>query len=163
HRIRDEPLEPGTWVLVHETWLDNQHGNKGALRWAGPYVIVQRHPSGSYSLRELDGTLLKESVSGSRLKLFYFRDHDQSMTAAAAADVSVVAAPDTSARVRFCGTQIDGRTLNESLKSNDDGGFDVTWVLEDHVVDKACTRERHRTNIDEILRAQSAVLPWPTR
>jgi hypothetical protein len=27
----------GTWVLVHETWLDGQKGNKGALRWTGPY------------------------------------------------------------------------------------------------------------------------------
>ena len=29
----------GTWVLLHETWLDAQMGNKGALRWTGPYII----------------------------------------------------------------------------------------------------------------------------
>ena len=27
----------GSWVLLHETWLDSQMGNKGALRWTGPY------------------------------------------------------------------------------------------------------------------------------
>ncbi len=74
HRLA-EPLDPNTWVLIHETWLDNQHGNKGALRWAGPYVVHQQHPSGSYSIRELDGSLLKEKVAASRLKRFYFRDH----------------------------------------------------------------------------------------
>ncbi|KIP01286.1 hypothetical protein PHLGIDRAFT_49255, partial [Phlebiopsis gigantea 11061_1 CR5-6] len=77
--MRTEPLEPGTWVLVHETWLDNQHGNKGALRWAGPYVVHCQHPSGAYALRELDGTLLRESVAASRLKLFHFRDEHQTM------------------------------------------------------------------------------------
>ena len=34
HRMRDGVLEPGTWVLVHETWLDNQHGTKE--RFVGP-------------------------------------------------------------------------------------------------------------------------------
>ena len=29
----------GTWVLLHETWLDSQMGNKGALRWTGPYIV----------------------------------------------------------------------------------------------------------------------------
>ncbi|KAI0323875.1 hypothetical protein GY45DRAFT_1228530, partial [Cubamyces sp. BRFM 1775] len=73
HRIRTEGYEPGTWVLVHETWLDVQHGHKGALRWAGPYVVFKRDESGSYLLRELDGTLLRVRVAGSRLRLFYFR------------------------------------------------------------------------------------------
>ena len=29
----------GTWVLLHETWLDSQMGNKGALQWTGPYIV----------------------------------------------------------------------------------------------------------------------------
>lgn len=77
HRIRDHEFEPGTWVLVHETWLDGQHGNKGALRWAGPYVVHEQFRTGSYALRELDGTVLKEHVAASRLKLFYYREERQ--------------------------------------------------------------------------------------
>ena len=73
-------FEPGTWVLVHETWLDRQLGNKGALRWAGPYVIHSRHHNNNYHLRELDGALIREAVPAARLKLFYFRDTHQTMT-----------------------------------------------------------------------------------
>ncbi|KAF9800793.1 hypothetical protein IEO21_10293 [Rhodonia placenta] len=78
-RSMTEAFEPGMWVLVHETWLDNQHGNKGALRWAGPYVIQERHTSGSYAIQELDGVVLKEAVATSRLKLFYYRNDHQVM------------------------------------------------------------------------------------
>lgn len=78
HRIRHEPYEVGTWVLLHETWLDGQHGNKGALRWAGPYVVHSRREN-TYMLRELDGSLLRSHVAGSRLKMFYFRDDLQTL------------------------------------------------------------------------------------
>ena len=37
----DNDFEVGTWVLVHETWLDTQQGNKGALHWTGPFIIHQ--------------------------------------------------------------------------------------------------------------------------
>ncbi|RDX42934.1 hypothetical protein OH76DRAFT_1298151, partial [Lentinus brumalis] len=76
-RLRAHEFSPGTWVLLHETWLDAQHGNKGALRWAGPYVVAQRYPNGSYRLRELDGSLMKSSAPASRLRLFFFRDSNQ--------------------------------------------------------------------------------------
>ena len=80
-RIKMEDLAPGTWVLLHETWLDTQHGNKGALRWAGPFVIDARLPrSGSYRLRELDGTLLRATAPADRLKIFYYRDKHQTPT-----------------------------------------------------------------------------------
>ena len=32
HSLHDETFQLGTWILVHETWIDNQHGNQGALR-----------------------------------------------------------------------------------------------------------------------------------
>ncbi|KZT73500.1 hypothetical protein DAEQUDRAFT_662193, partial [Daedalea quercina L-15889] len=67
HRLESGDYAPGTWVLIHETWLDAQHGNKGTLRWAGPYVVHERYPLGSYCLRELDGTVLKEHIMVSRL------------------------------------------------------------------------------------------------
>ncbi|OSC96483.1 hypothetical protein PYCCODRAFT_1354272, partial [Trametes coccinea BRFM310] len=79
HRIRQEAYEPGTWVLLHETWLDKQHGNKGALRWAGPYIVHSRCENNSYLLRELDGALFRSRVAGSRLRIFYFRDDLQTL------------------------------------------------------------------------------------
>ena len=54
-------LDIGTWVLVHETWLENQKGNKGVLRWMGPYIVhVKVKHEGEqrgYKLREPDGTV----------------------------------------------------------------------------------------------------------
>ncbi len=78
HRIRHKQYEVGSWVLLHETWLDAQHGNKGALRWAGPYV-VHGVSENTYMLRELDGSLLRSRVAGSRLRMFYFRDDLQTL------------------------------------------------------------------------------------
>ena len=40
----------GTWVLVHETWLDGQKGNKGALRWTGPYIVHEKFNNKTYRL-----------------------------------------------------------------------------------------------------------------
>ena len=34
--------ENGTMVLVWNNALDFTFGNKGALRWSGPYIVVQR-------------------------------------------------------------------------------------------------------------------------
>ncbi|KAI0704769.1 hypothetical protein C8Q76DRAFT_631305, partial [Earliella scabrosa] len=73
HRIRNAEYEPGTWVLLHETWLDAQHGHKGARRWAGPYIVLCRHQNGSYALCELDGSILRASAPANRVKLFYYR------------------------------------------------------------------------------------------
>ena len=66
-------------MLKHETWLDNQHGNKGALRWSGPFVIHERLNDHQYRLREIDGTVRREKVSRHRLNIFYFRDDRQTL------------------------------------------------------------------------------------
>ncbi|KIL54364.1 hypothetical protein M378DRAFT_42339, partial [Amanita muscaria Koide BX008] len=63
----------GTWVLVHETWLDGQKGNKGALRWSGPFVVHAKYNNKTYRLREIDGTVKRDTVDKHRLKIFYFR------------------------------------------------------------------------------------------
>ena len=63
----------GTWVLVHETWLDNQKGNKLAPRWTGPFAIHRKLSDTTYQIREIDGTIKRGKVSKDRLKLFYYR------------------------------------------------------------------------------------------
>lgn len=69
----------GTWVLVHETWLDLQKGNKGALRWSGPYIVHRVLRETTYQLRELDGTVRCDSYAANRLKIFYYREEHQTI------------------------------------------------------------------------------------
>lgn len=47
----------GTWVLTHETWLDTQVSNKGALCWKSPFIIHKKIWEKVYQLTELDGTV----------------------------------------------------------------------------------------------------------
>ena len=71
------PIKPGTMVLVYKNFLDNQQGNKGALRWFGPYYVVENRPSGAYVLAELDGTVLSKPIAAQRVKMFYFRENNE--------------------------------------------------------------------------------------
>ena len=64
----------GSLILVWNNYLDFQFGNKGALRWQGPYVVVQRRPSGAYILAELDGTVFTKPFTARCLKLYHFWD-----------------------------------------------------------------------------------------
>jgi hypothetical protein len=89
-------FDVGTWVLVHESWLDAQHGNKGALRWSGPYIVHAPRGPNAYTLRELDGTVLKGSFTRNRVKLFYYRDDHQSIRSVTPAHYAVHSAAATS-------------------------------------------------------------------
>ena len=79
----------GTWVLLHETWLDSQMGNKGALRWAGPYIVHRQLHDTTYQLRELDGTVMRGSIAANRLKVFYYREEHQTIRTVQAAEYSL--------------------------------------------------------------------------
>ena len=72
-RMIENAYSPGMVVLVWNNFLDFQFGNKGALRWMGPYIVVQRRPTGSYVLAELDGAVMKKPVAAKRLKLYHYR------------------------------------------------------------------------------------------
>ena len=50
HQLSSGEFLLGTWVLLHETWLDSQMGNKGALRWTGPYIIHRKLQDTTYQL-----------------------------------------------------------------------------------------------------------------
>ncbi|CAM6104667.1 unnamed protein product [Calypogeia fissa] len=66
HRLRPVLVKEGDWVLVYDSRLETQHlsSNKFARRWFGPYVVVVVHPNATYTLRELDGTVLKVPYAG---------------------------------------------------------------------------------------------------
>lgn len=72
HRLRGKKIREGDWVLVFDSTLEHQHSTvrKFARRWIGPYVVIKVHLNGTYSLRELDGALLRVPVAGKRIKVF---------------------------------------------------------------------------------------------
>lgn len=75
--LRPRALTEGDWVLVKNSRLENQFvaERKFEKKWTGPYVVVEVFPdTGTYSLRELDGTPLRRRVAGKRVKLFKRRD-----------------------------------------------------------------------------------------
>lgn len=73
----------GTWVLVHEMWLDTQRGNKGALRWSRPFIIhewvIHDGLLKGYKIWELDGNIRMSLVPLDHVKIFYYRDKHQTI------------------------------------------------------------------------------------
>ena len=76
HRLRTRGIQIGDWVLVFDSGLEHQHSTvrKFSRRWFGPYVVVATHDNATYTLRELDGTVLKIPIAGKRIKAFKRRD-----------------------------------------------------------------------------------------
>lgn len=76
HRLRTKEIQIGDWVLVFDSSLEHQHSTlrKFSRRWFGPYVVVATHDNATYTLRELDGTLLRLPIAGKRIKAFKRRD-----------------------------------------------------------------------------------------
>ncbi|THU80494.1 hypothetical protein K435DRAFT_622727, partial [Dendrothele bispora CBS 962.96] len=72
-------FEEGMYVWLRESQLANIKGNKGDWTYSGPYVIHEKRDTGSYVLRELDGTILNGHVNAQRLRLFYFRPDNQTL------------------------------------------------------------------------------------
>ena len=70
-------------VLLHDTKLDNQHTDKLADRWGGPYLVHKILDGGAYVLTELDGSRLDGAYAGNRLIRYWARepaeDVEQSM------------------------------------------------------------------------------------
>jgi hypothetical protein len=87
HSFKD--FEPGMWVWRHETHLENQHGQKEEMRWSGPYIVHEKHPNDVFTLRELNGVVIRGTVTVHRLKLFYYRPDRQTLKSVIGA-VSIV-------------------------------------------------------------------------
>lgn len=79
HRLRPKAIKEGDWVLMYESSLDNQHTAvlKLSKRWFGPYIVRIMHGNATtYTLAELDGTLIGIPIAGKRIKLFKRRGAD---------------------------------------------------------------------------------------
>jgi hypothetical protein len=66
---------PGKWVIVYNKALDNQHGSKGMAKWFGPFIIIQRRPSGAYVVQQPDGVILHSPIAWKRLKLYHYQEN----------------------------------------------------------------------------------------
>lgn len=67
HRLRKERLKPKDLVLVRNSQRDAGLTSKYSQRYLGPYEIVRARKSGSYILKELDGTVMLKAVAGFQL------------------------------------------------------------------------------------------------
>jgi hypothetical protein len=68
------PLVVGDLVLLHNTSIQKSWDKKMDDNWLGPYRVRETNEMGYYRLAELDGTQLKESFAGNRLKKFFSRE-----------------------------------------------------------------------------------------
>jgi len=112
HYLSSGSFVMGTWVLLHETWLDSQMGHKGALQWTGPYIVHHQLHDMTYQLRELDGTVMRGSVAANHLKVFYYREKHQTVCTVQPAEFALHIAAVSSSSVH---TLTFIRTLNQDL------------------------------------------------
>ena len=78
-RMTSGDYENSTMVLVWNNTLDFMFGNKVALHWSGPYIVIQRRSSGAYMyvLAELDRTVLSKPFAAHCLKLYHNHDANE--------------------------------------------------------------------------------------
>jgi RNase H-like domain found in reverse transcriptase/Integrase zinc binding domain len=78
HQIRSNPISEKDLVLAYDIKLmdqDKSRNTKLLYRWLGPYrVRYADQLKGYYVLEELDGTALRRTYAGNRLKQFVKRD-----------------------------------------------------------------------------------------
>ena len=66
-RMRREHFKPGDLVLLRNTGEEMKMNRKTKPRYLGPYEVDRRTKGGSYVLKELDGTMLREGAAAFRL------------------------------------------------------------------------------------------------
>ena len=60
-------FDPGSLVIVRNSAKDKSLDKKYSPRYLGPYEVVRRTKGGSYVLKELDGTIMRQGVAAIRL------------------------------------------------------------------------------------------------
>ena len=75
-RLETAIISENNLVLLHDTKLENQHTNKLADKWGGPYIVHKILDGGAYVLTDLDGTELG-AYAGNRLKKYWQRKEDE--------------------------------------------------------------------------------------
>ncbi len=76
HQIRKRAIKEKDFVLVYDVKdmdVDKSRSTKLQYRWLGPYKVLKASSSGYYVLAELDGTPIRRTYAGNRLKRFVKR------------------------------------------------------------------------------------------
>lgn len=67
YRLRQEPISPGSLVLVRNNRVEKSLDKKDKQRYLGPFEVVRLTRGGSYVLKELDGSIMRHSFAAFRL------------------------------------------------------------------------------------------------
>jgi len=73
-KLRHSAYQPGDLVLVRNTAVEKELNKKTKPRYTGPLQVDRRTKGGSYVLREMDGTILRQGVAAFRLYPYISRD-----------------------------------------------------------------------------------------
>lgn len=77
-KLMKSDFNPGELVLVRNSQVMKQMNRKTMPRYLGPYEVVRRTKGGSYVLKELSGTIRRDSaIAASRLYPYIARDAKQ--------------------------------------------------------------------------------------
>lgn len=66
-RLVQDSYPPGTLILVRNSGIEKSANRKHKPRYTGPYEIDRRLPSGSYVIKELDGTISRQAIAAFRV------------------------------------------------------------------------------------------------
>jgi hypothetical protein len=66
-KLRNSVYKPGDLVLIRNTPVEKELNRKTKPRYIGPYEVDRRTKGGSYVLKEMDGTILRQGVAAFRL------------------------------------------------------------------------------------------------
>ena len=69
-QIKRKHFEVGGIVLMYDIKLFKQHG-KLKTHWLGPYIVIHITNGGAMQLKNIDGTLVRGLINGSRLKSYH--------------------------------------------------------------------------------------------
>lgn len=81
--------QPGELVLVRNTMIEKELNRKTKPRYLGPFEVDRRTKGGSYVLKELDGTILRQGVAAFRLYPYLKRNSRDLDTIAYATDSDI--------------------------------------------------------------------------
>jgi len=73
-KLRRSVYQPGDLVLLRNTAVEKELNRKTKPRYLGPYEIDRQTKGGSYVLKEMNGTILRQGVAAFRLYPYIHRD-----------------------------------------------------------------------------------------
>ena len=74
-RLSRETYKPGELVILRNTPVEMSLDRKSEPRYLGPYEVARRTQKGNYKLKELDGTLLRQTYAAFRILPYISRHH----------------------------------------------------------------------------------------